>query len=940
MVKEVVIQLIIILLLTATLRAQCPPKDSIKKNISSIFYDSKLRLQERLDKLFEYGRILKKCSSANDSNYSYLLRTIGYTYSDKSDFVRAGSYFRQSIDIITANAKSPSIALRDLIGSYYHLSVFYDSLNNVFEKMKAVNNCINIALQLNLASDISCLRSLYMRVKYSFDMGDYKRCIDDAEMCEQLARNYIKTVQKGSRDYAAGEGIILSSLGWYVNVQLLVKNFASAEEFLTNKLIEYKKGGLEKYLGLIYSQIAETRLQKGDYKNALISLETGLQFARRAQNNFMCKQLENTIAYKIYYSHLQEGDKALYYYRKALAHINNDQSQEKDDAMESLNIFANIANVYVQKGAFDTAFRYFQLAFDKIMPGKNEKDISQISPEEIRKFKKIYYLESLLIDKADAFQKKYRIIRQPDDARQAIAVYREADQFLDRIRKVQFDAESKLFWRSDSRRLYEHAIETCHLIGNASEAFYFFEKSRAVLLTDQLTEQHWLGLEDISKQSQIKKELLQLERELDNIMPASTRSAEIRAELFARRLELDNLDLMIRIHNPLFSQTTGGASVTLSDVKKNLLKDHQALLEIFSGDSAVYIVVIATHDTYFTRINKVDFEKASALYISYFQDGDRINRDFAGFRTASYNLYKLIFQNNTVPKGRIIISPGGTSYFPFESLITDNSPEDPVYFIADYAVSYTYSASYLLNNFATGTTVSSGNFLGIAPVHFPTDLQLPALSGSDLSLGKIGSYIRDAHNLVEKNASKNSFLQKFPGHKIIQLYTHSSDSSDRKEPVIYFADSSLYLSDLIPENIPLTRLIVLSACETGRGKLYQGEGVFSFNRGFAALGIPSCIANLWSVDNVATYQLTESFYKYLSKGVPLDVALQKAKLEFLNNALGENKLPYYWAPAVLIGKTDSIELNKKSNQWKSFLFIAVLSGVILFGLSQYIRKKK
>ena len=124
-------------------------------------------------------------------------------------------------------------------------------------------------------------------------------------------------------------------------------------------------------------------------------------------------------------------------------------------------------------------------------------------------------------------------------------------------------------------------------------------------------------------------------------------------------------------------------------------------------------------------------------------------------------------------------------------------------------------------------------------------------------------------------------MHQFSQYRIIQLYTHASDSSINNEPVIYFADSALYLSDLISEHKSHTQLIVLSACETGIGKIYQGEGVFSFNRGFAALGIPAAITNLWSVDNTSTYLLTELFYKWLAKGLPTDVELQKAKLDFL-----------------------------------------------------------
>ena len=160
---------------------------------------------------------------------------------------------------------------------------------------------------------------------------------------------------------------------------------------------------------------------------------------------------------------------------------------------------------------------------------------------------------------------------------------------------------------------------------------------------------------------------------------------------------------------------------------------------------------------------------------------------------------------------------------------------------------------------------------------------------------------------------KNEFLLQYSKYKIIQLYTHAADTSSYGEPVIYFSDSILYLSELITENKPYTRLIILSACETGVGKLYEGEGVFSFNRGFAALGIPAAITNLWSIDNKSTYKLTELFYKYLVQGLPSDVALQKAKLEILGASTAQNTMPYYWAAPILVGQAATIELDPRSS---------------------------
>jgi len=229
------------------------------------------------------------------------------------------------------------------------------------------------------------------------------------------------------------------------------------------------------------------------------------------------------------------------------------------------------------------------------------------------------------------------------------------------------------------------------------------------------------------------------------------------------------------------------------------------------------------------------------------------------------------------------------------------------------------------------------NFLGMAPVHYSTN-SLGALLGSDLSLNEVGSYFTRNLNLIASDASKNNFEKQFSKYQIIQLYTHASDNSNNGEPVIYFADSALYLSDLIPENKPKTRLIVLSACETGNGKLYQGEGVFSFNRGFASMGIPTSITNLWSVDDQSTYRITELFYKYLSEGMPIDIALQKAKLEFIQLSSKENKLPYYWAATILAGKSDAIVYDK-INPWKDLGVIAVLLGISLFVWRKWGKRK-
>ena len=62
-------------------------------------------------------------------------------------------------------------------------------------------------------------------------------------------------------------------------------------------------------------------------------------------------------------------------------------------------------------------------------------------------------------------------------------------------------------------------------------------------------------------------------------------------------------------------------------------------------------------------------------------------------------------------------------------------------------------------------------------------------------------------------------------------------------------------------------MVVLSACETGTGELKRGEGIMSMARAFAYSGSKSIITSLWSVDDPATSQVMQNFYKNLASKV-------------------------------------------------------------------------
>jgi CHAT domain-containing protein len=935
MYKKIIWLLLLFKLTAITVTGQClADRDSVKRYIKSVENNSKLSNAQRATILSSYLRAMERCNNyKNDSIHVYLLTSLAQLHYDQSDYIGAIRYVQQCIDMVSKYRTSPALDKKMMLTGYYYKYYFYSILDNFPEKMKAVNDCINVAVELKDSSDPGYIRCLNERAKYNFDLGDYQRCISDAIVCEKVTRNFFRRSFKDAFDTSLTRLMVLNSLGWYVQAQLALQNFSDADKFLEEKTKQYQQDFFNQFTGYLYSFQAQVQMQKGDFTRALSLLQKGLAYSRSKQSNYTCKQILNAIGTDIYLAHYGDEAKAMASYRQALTYRNNNKNQLWDDKIESSNILGNIARLYTRQFRYDSALLYFRYALDAVDKGMTDASFLQLPVEEILRIPKLHYLQNLLLDKADMYLQR----NKSGDIAEAIRIYKLADQLLDRMRGLQSDPESKLFWRRNSRRLYEQAIYACYQLNDPVTAFYFFEKSRAVLLSDQLAQQHWMKSKDILTQVQLKRRINALHRDINKDSGDAEKRSQLEQELFKTQQELDNLDQLIRTQNPLYAQLGDTTCPTLSFVQERLLKDHAGLLEIFSGDGAVYTLFTTASKATLRKINKNDFENTVAAYMSFISDHDRLNRDFAGFQTVSRNLYKLIFQDNTVPDGRIIISPDGP-LFPFESLVT--STANPVsYFIATHAVSYTYSARYLLNHFMSTSSRSSGILLGVAPVQYYTGSGLAALNGSDVSLGKLSSYFSYSSQLINKQALRRSFLQQFPSYKIIQLYTHAADSSDRNEPLIYFADSALYLSDLVPEQVPATQLIVLSACNTGNGQLYRGEGVFSFNRGFAAMGIPSSVSNLWAIDNVSTYQLTEYFYKYLAKGLPIDVALQQAKLEFLQTVPRSQQLPYHWAPAILVGNTDPVAYPKKGGfQW--ILLLIAAAGIGFIGWRSYVKKEK
>lgn len=131
------------------------------------------------------------------------------------------------------------------------------------------------------------------------------------------------------------------------------------------------------------------------------------------------------------------------------------------------------------------------------------------------------------------------------------------------------------------------------------------------------------------------------------------------------------------------------------------------------------------------------------------------------------------------------------------------------------------------------------------------------------------------------------------------LFAGANRAWNRNEIPEGFENGILLAKEVSYMDLRNTRLVVLSACETGLGEIDGNEGVYGLQRAFKMAGVDYILMSLWSIPDEATRRLMVLFYENCFRGQPLREAFNNAQKQLReSNVLYED--PYYWAGFVLI----------------------------------------
>ncbi|NMH87487.1 CHAT domain-containing protein [Flavivirga algicola] len=372
----------------------------------------------------------------------------------------------------------------------------------------------------------------------------------------------------------------------------------------------------------------------------------------------------------------------------------------------------------------------------------------------------------------------------------------------------------------------------------------------------------------------------------------------------------------------------------IDDIQIQLLKDKAVLVEYFYGKKNIYQFIISSDGI---ELNKISLDEATkksiADFIHLFDNASTINNDISKFTNSAFKLYNALNLSKISRFENVIIIPDGLlNFIPFEALLTSktnttNFSKMP-FVMQKQSIAYNTSTVFYLKKEKKN---NANNLLGIFPVFEKTKNSLIY----SIDEAKVIKEEMDATLFLKDQATKKTFIKNSSNYNIIHLSTHASSGDFSITANIEFAEETMFLNELYSLHLN-TDLVVLSACETGIGKLYKGEGPMSIARGFQYAGAQNLLFSLWQINDLSTSKIMKSFYKNYSNNKSANISNHQSKLDYLKDDTISNikKSPYYWGAFVYYGElTEPVNDNKLI-----YVFISLFILLIILLLLSRIKK--
>lgn len=635
-----------------------------------------------------------------------------------------------------------------------------------------------------------------------------------------------------------------------------------------------------------------------------------------------------------------QSSKNLYNAKSYLANFYVDQNKNLEAAEKLLkNVLKNNISIFGKLGELVSENYYYLAKIAMIKKSDNEfwnylslaRDAAGYSSKEFGKTIAPFQALDALILESEWYQEKYEITGEISFLEYS---YKHIDDKVKLIKFIQknFSSDrSRINLANEYREVFENGLNTCWALYHKTnkdskylnKAFELSETNRNTSLlegiqNEQLKKYSNIPTDLLTLERRIKQKLAQVKLDLYYEQTSSDPDKSIFGEFLQQRISLsnrlDSLHASFDLDYPKYKDLKHEVKIIQPSNIQLEMDDNSQLIAYFLGERNLYTFNITKENITFLKGEVVEnvTKEIETLKIKLISQQN--------IEESSKKLYNyLLDQQIDLSKSNLVIIPDNVlNYIPFEILADDEN----ILLMENFTISYSGSVHLYseLNNEYYKYDLPN-YWLGFSSENDKNN-KLTATNNEV----KIISDLIDGSTFIGKESKKENFFIHNKDYSVLHFAMHARiDNTNPLNNRLVFSDGELTSSEIYVSEIK-ANLAVLSACNTGFGKLEKGEGIMSMARAFNYAGVPSVIMSLWKVPDKETKTIMVAFYKHLKKGKTKSEALREAKKDYLKS-VNDNYLkhPYFWSGFIISGNTNALVPPVNNNYY-------YLGGILFLGL--------
>ncbi|CAA6813989.1 MAG: Unknown protein [uncultured Aureispira sp.] len=709
-----------------------------------------------------------------------------------------------------------------------------------------------------------------------------------------------------------------------------------------------------------------------NYNISLLSYhESSLAIPKLSPNKQVVAEIDIQMAKGSLFFKVKNYGRAKGHFEKALDLMKEIYPEKHPMVVEASR---SLSEVYLEKEIYGQAMSFIDKALNASTSEGDTYNKNDVPPIDQAKFP--LELLNAIGTKGKVLKALYEETKDPKTLVQALAMFDATIKLLNKLRRSYRKEGAKYQLAGLAQEFSQQASLVCYQLyaitqkeSYINRAFDYVEIAKGSILLEAIRDlkaRKVASIPDslIQKETAQKVEIAYLKGEVYyEVKQGKYKDIErlilLEKDLSSKTKVHEEFILNLEKKYPKYFALKYDYSTASIEAVQKVLQYNEVMLDYFMLDSFLLVFALEQNDVTCKLIPQ-KLGKTNVLTVKFLQSIRK--NEIQEIQYTGGQLYELLIEplkELLGTKDLIVIPDGFLNNIPFEVIPLKENGEIQ-YLNERHAFCYNYSATlYLASKEAFKNRKAPRKIIGFAPDFALMDSILnsgDSLSRvvADLNLEPLAYASQEVRVLQElfgansmgiigAHSTETTFKEIASEYGVLHFATHGlvNHSDPMFSGLTFLTDSLndglLHTHELFSLELN-AELVTLSACNSGVGKLYAGEGVISIAKGFAYSGAPNMVMTLWPVSDQATEAIMRFFYQYLKEGLPKHKALQKAKLDFIKEYQIGHRHPQLWGGLIVIGNTNPVESLaevKSSNFW-----ILLGSSLVLFILLIFVIKKK